>query len=158
MTNSIKIGDKIPPFSIKDYDGIELESEDLIGSPFVLYFYPKDDTPGCTIEACSFRDSIELFDHLETAVFGVSPDNAASHNQFIQKHNLNFTLLCDENMELARKFGAVQEKENGGKANTSILRATFVIDAAGIVRWIEKPVSVDGHSQRVLEAVKQIAK
>lgn len=154
----MKIGDKIPHFSVKDYDGIELESEDLIGSPFVLYFYPKDDTPGCTTEACSFRDNMELFDDLETTVIGVSPDSADSHQRFIQKHNLNFTLLCDETLDLARKFGATQEKNSGDKKTTGILRSTFVVDATGIIRWIEQPVSVDGHSERVFKAVQQIAK
>lgn len=154
----MKIGDKIPHFSVKDYDGIELESEDLIGSPFVLYFYPKDDTPGCTTEACSFRDNMELFDDLETTVIGVSPDSADSHQRFIQKHNLNFTLLCDETLDLARKFGATQEKNNGDKKTTGILRSTFVVDATGTIRWIEQPVSVDGHSERVFKAVQQIAK
>lgn len=153
MAGSVKIGDEIPAFSVKDYDGIEIESDDLIGSPFVLYFYPKDDTPGCTLEACSFRDSMDIFDDLETTVIGVSADSAESHHNFIKKHNLNFTLLCDENLELAQKFGAIQE--NGDKKG--ILRSTFVIDAAGIIRWIEKPVTVDGHAQRVLEAVKKIA-
>ena len=156
MANLIKIGSKIPAFSIHDYDGIELESEDLAGSPFVLYFYPKDDTPGCTLEACSFRDHMDLFDNLETTVLGVSGDDPESHHNFIRKHNLNFTLLCDENLDLAKKFGAVQEKEIDGKKVTSILRSTFVIDPEGIIRWIEQPVNVEGHAQRVLEAVKNI--
>ncbi len=153
MTGSIKIGDTIPDFSIKDYDGIEIESEDLIGSPFVLYFYPKDDTPGCTLQACAFRDNMDIFDNLETTVLGVSADSAESHHNFIKKHNLNFTLLCDENLDLARKFGVIQE--NGER--TGILRSTFVIDAAGIVRWIENPVTVEGHAERVLAAVEKIA-
>lgn len=157
MADTLKIGDKIPHFSVKDYEGIELESDDLIGSPFVLYFYPKDDTPGCTTEACSFRDSMDLFDDLETTVIGVSPDNADSHHKFIKKHSLNFTLLCDETMDLAHKFGATQEKMMGDKKMTGITRSTFVIDAAGIIRWIEKPVSVEGHSKRVLAAVEKIA-
>jgi peroxiredoxin Q/BCP len=157
MASQIKIGSKIPSFSIHDFDGIELESEDLIGSPFVLYFYPKDDTPGCTLEACSFRDSMDLFDNLETTVLGVSGDNPESHHNFIRKHNLNFTLLCDENLDLAKKFGAIQEKETNGKIVTGILRSTFVIDSNGIIRWIEQPVNVEGHAERVLEAVKTIS-
>lgn len=152
MASEIKIGDKIPDFSIKSFDGIEVEKEDLLGSPFVLYFYPKDDTPGCTAEACSFRDSMDMFDELNTNVVGISPDSADSHIKFIQKHDLNFLLLCDEKMDVARKFGAVQE---GGKG---IVRSTFVVDAAGIVRWIEQPVSIEGHAQRVLEEVKRVAK
>lgn len=150
MLKEVKIGDKIPNFSIQDYEGIEIESEDLIGNPFVLYFYPKDDTPGCTLQACSFRDNMELFNDLDVQIIGVSPDNAESHNKFMEKHRLNFTLLCDEDKELAKKFGAIQEKEN----QTAIIRSTFIVDAEGIVRWIEKPVVVDGHSQRVLEALE----
>lgn len=155
---TVKIGDKIPSFSIRDYDGIELESDDLIGSPFVLYFYPKDDTPGCTAEACSFRDSMNFFDDLDTIVLGVSADDAESHRKFIEKNHLNFTLLCDDHMVVAKKFGAVQEKVSGDKNTLGILRSTFVIDASGTIRWMEKPVSVEGHSQRVLDAVRQVAR
>jgi thioredoxin-dependent peroxiredoxin len=158
MEHTLKIGDKIPRFSVRDYEGIELESDDLIGNPFVLYFYPKDDTPGCIMEACSFRDKMEIFDHLDTLVIGISPDSPESHQTFIKKHHLNFTLLCDETMDVAKKFGAIQEKVNGDKRGRGILRSTFVIDAAGIVRWIEQPVSIDGHSERVLAAVEQVAK
>jgi len=158
MISEPDVGDRIPAFATKDYEGIELESEDLIGSPFVLYFYPKDDTPGCTLEACSFRDSMDMFDDLETTVIGVSPDDAASHAKFIQKHGLNFTLLCDEKMSLAKKFGAVREKDVDGKKTLGILRSTFVIDSAGIIRWLERPVNVEGHSERVLKAVERLVK
>lgn len=150
MTQPIKIGDKIPAFTIHDHEGMEIEAEDLIGSPFVLYFYPKDDTPGCTTQACSFRDNMDALDELETLVIGVSPDDSISHNKFIEKHDLNFTLLCDEDMSLATKFGAVNEKKN-------VVRSTFVVDAAGIIRWIEQPVNIDGHAERVLQAVQQVA-
>lgn len=150
MTHIPEVGDKIPDFVVCDYEGIELESEDLIGSPFVLYFYPKDDTPGCTKEACAFRDAMDIFDDCETTVIGVSPDSAEAHTKFIQKHKLNFTLLCDEDLSMARKFGAIQE--NG----TGILRSTFIIDARGIIRWIERPVSVEGHAERVITALKQL--
>ncbi|MEI8365230.1 MAG: peroxiredoxin [Parachlamydiaceae bacterium] len=150
MTHIPEVGDRIPDFAIKDYEGIELESDDLIGSPFILYFYPKDDTPGCTKEACSLRDAMDIFDDYETAVIGVSPDNAASHAKFIEKHHLNFTLLCDENLAMAKKFGAIQE--NG----SSILRTTFIIDSQGIIRWIERPVNVEGHSERIINALQSI--
>lgn len=146
---NIKISDKIPSFHIHDHEGMEIEAEDLIGSPFVLYFYPKDDTPGCTKEACSFRDQNHTLDELGVLVIGVSPDNAISHNKFIEKHNLNFTLLCDEDMSLAHKFNAVN-------ANKAIIRSTFVVDADGIIRWIEQPVNVEGHAERVLQAVQQM--
>lgn len=152
----INLGDRIPTFSIKDQEGMKVSSDDLIGSPFVLYFYPKDDTPGCTKEACSFRDNMEKFDALDTLVIGVSPDGAASHVNFIDKHHLNFTLFSDENLELARKFDAIQEKNIDGKKMLGILRSTFIIDSNGIVRWIERPVNVEGHTERVIRAVHEI--
>lgn len=158
MSIAPEVGDKIPTFAAEDYEGIELESEDLLGSPFILYFYPKDDTPGCTAEACSFRDSMDMFDDLETTVIGVSPDNAESHAKFIEKHRLNFTLLCDENLDLAKKFGAIQEKDVGGKKVQGVLRSTFVVDSAGMIYWMESPVNVEGHAERVLKAVKQMVK
>ncbi len=155
MSYELNVGDKIPAFSIKDHEGLEIDSDDLIGSPFVLYFYPKDDTPGCTKEACSFRDNMPQLDDLDTLVIGVSPDSADSHVKFMQKYGLNFTLLCDEQLELARKFGAVQEKEKDGQKMLAILRATFVVDSSGTIRWLEKPVSVEGHTERVLQALSQ---
>lgn len=156
MANQINIGDKIPPFTTLDHEGMEIETEDLIGSPFVLYFYPKDDTPGCTTEACSFRDNMDRLDELDTLVIGVSPDDASSHNKFIEKHNLNYTLICDEKMDLARKFGAIQESNSNGKKAESIIRTTFVVDSTGTVRWMEKPVKLEGHIDRVLKAVEDV--
>lgn len=153
---ALKVGDKIPSFTIHDHEGMEIETDDLIGSPFVLYFYPKDDTPGCTKEACSFRDNMERLDELDTLVIGVSGDNAESHNKFIDKNDLNFTLLCDEDLALAHKFGATQEYNADGKKKTGIQRATFVVDSTGVIRWIEQPVSVEGHTDRVIKAVEQV--
>jgi len=152
---SYKIGDKIPFFSLKDQHGEEVTSDDLIGSPFVLYFYPKDDTPGCTKEACSFRDKMEDLDQIDALVIGVSPDDPSSHANFIKKYGLNFTLLSDERLELARHFDAIQEKELEGKKSLSILRSTFIIDSSGTIVWKEQPVAVDGHTERVLEALHQ---
>lgn len=150
MDYKINIGDTVPEFKTKDYEGFELDSNDLIGSPFVLYFYPKDDTPGCTREACSFRDNMERLDELDTLVIGVSPDDAESHAKFIEKHHLNFTLLCDSNLALAKKFDVIQD----GK----IERSTFIIDADGLIQWIERPVNVEGHTERVVKAVAKMQK
>ena len=155
MAGKLNVGDKMPSFSLKDHEGLDVNSEDLLGEPFVLYFYPKDDTPGCTKEACSFRDNMEHLDEFDALVIGVSPDGAASHAKFIEKYDLNFPLLCDEKLELARKFGVVQEKEQNGKKSTGVVRSTFIIDASGIIRWMEKPVSVEGHAERVLQAFRQ---
>lgn len=156
MEYKVNVGDKIPRFRIKDNEGFEVASDDLLGSPFVLYFYPKDGTPGCTKEACSFRDTVDELDLLDTLVIGISPDSVESHEKFIKDHNLNFTLLCDESCELARQFGAMQEKEVGGKLTKSVERTTFLIDANGVIRWIERPVNVEGHAERVLQEVRKI--
>lgn len=154
-TQNIGIGNNIPSFSVKDHEGIEIDSEDLIGSPFILYFYPKDDTSACTQEACEFRDELESFESLDTLVIGVSPDDSASHLRFIKKNRINFTLICDENFDLARKFEVTKEKEVDGKKTLGIIRSTFFIDSSGVIRWMEKPVIVDGHIERTLAAVKK---
>lgn len=150
------IGDKIPHFTLKDFEGIDLDSDDLLGSPFILYFYPKDNTPNCTRQACDIRDQMDMFDDLETTVLGISPDNGPSHADFIRKNNLNFTLLCDPDMALAKKFGAVKETEVDGALKSSILRSTFIVDAEGVIRWCERPVDVDGHALRVLKALRKV--
>jgi peroxiredoxin Q/BCP len=155
MSYKINIGDKVPSFSLKDEEGIEITNEDLLGSPYVLYFYPKDDTPGCTLEACAFRDNIEDFNELDLMVFGISPDGPEAHRQFKDKYQLNFPLLCDENLDVARAFDVVTEKEKEGKKIKGIMRTTFVIDSSGIIRWIERPVSVEGHIERVLQVLRQ---
>lgn len=154
MSYKINVGDRIPVFHARDQDGMEIDSDDLLGSPFVIYFYPKDDTPGCTKEACGLRDNMEQLETLNTLVLGVSPDSATSHNQFIKKYGLNFTLLTDENHELAKKFDVI-EKNMSEKKVISIVRTTFFVDSAGVIRWIERPVSVEGHAERVVLAVEQ---
>jgi thioredoxin-dependent peroxiredoxin len=153
----LNIGDKLPKFAGKDHNGYEYTSMDLVGNPLVLYFYPKDDTPGCTTEACSFRDNIEDLNNLDALVIGISPDGPESHKQFIQKHQLNITLLCDENLEICRKFDVVREKEKDGKKVNAVERSTFVIDPQGYIGWIERPVNVEGHTDRVIEAIKEKA-
>jgi thioredoxin-dependent peroxiredoxin len=157
MDYKINVGDPVPPFIGLDAEGKSFSLGDLLGRSFVLYFYPKDDTPGCTKEACSFRDSIEQFDGLDAVVIGVSPDSASSHKKFMQKHHLNFTLLCDENKELCKKFDVLQEKQMYGKRYEGVERTTFVVDGKGIIRWIERHVSVADHTQRVIKALQDIA-
>lgn len=147
MLGELKIGDEIPNFQVKDFEGENVSKDDLIGSPFVLYFYPKDDTPHCTKEACEFRDMMEAFDDLDILIVGISSDSPESHKQFIKKHELNFPLLCDEKKEMARAFGVVNP-------DGSILRSSFLCDEEGIIQWIEKPVDVEGHVERVMEAVE----
>lgn len=149
LTYTVNVGDPMPAFKIKDSEGYELTNADLIGSPVVLYFYPKDDTPGCTKEACAFRDNMGRLDEFDALVIGVSPDTQNSHDQFARKFNLNFTLLADDDMELCNKFDI-------HKGVVGIERTTFVIDGNGIIRWIERPVSVSEHVERVIGALKQI--
>lgn len=152
MGQKLKVGDTIPSFLITDCEGNELSDQDLIGIPVVLYFYPKDDTPGCTKEACAFRDHMSTLDALDVMVIGVSPDNADSHQKFETKYDLNFTLLPDENFELGRKFGVVKEN----KDKPSIIRTTFIINPEGKIHWLESPVNVDNHIERVLEAMHSL--
>lgn len=157
MKYHINVGDRIPHFKAKDALGREFDEEDIIGDPIVLYFYPKDETPGCTKQACAFRDYFHELENLHTLVFGVSPDGKQSHQAFMAKHHLNFPLLCDETYDLARTFDVLREKEIDGKKVPSIERTTFVINEEGIIAWIERPVNIEGHIQRVVQAVKEIA-
>ncbi|MBA3957476.1 MAG: peroxiredoxin [Parachlamydiaceae bacterium] len=148
MAYRINEGDAIPAFRIKDSEGYEITDEDLVGSPVVIYFYPQDDTPGCTKEACSFRDNLARLEALDALVIGISPDSSESHDQFQSKYDLNFTLLADQNMELCKKFDVVHD----GKLE----RITFVVDSEGIIQWIERPVDVSGHVDRVIQAVQEL--
>jgi peroxiredoxin Q/BCP len=156
MTYRINVGDAIPDFQTKDEEGNVIRMSDLLGNPIVLYFYPKDDTPGCTKEACAFRDEMDAFDGLDALVIGVSPDNARSHLKFIENHDLNFTLFTDEQYDLCKKFDVLRESDKGGEKKTSVERTTFVIDPEGIITWIERPVNVEGHSSRVLKALEEM--
>lgn len=151
MPYRINIGDAIPLFRAVDQEAESILTEDLIGSPVIIYFYPKDDTPGCTKQACSFRDKIYEFDASDTLVIGISPDGIDSHRNFMEKHQLNFTLIPDTKQELCRKFDVIRS-ENPLK----IERTTFVADSEGIIRWIERPVEVEGHVERVLKAVRAL--
>ncbi len=155
MTYKLNVGDRMPIFKAKDASGHVFSSEDLMGGPVVIYFYPKDDTPGCTKEACSFRDNLDDFDDFDAIVIGISPDGTHSHESFIEKHNLNFTLLSDESLDVCRKFDVMREKEVEGKMAPHVERTTFVIDARGIIRWIERPVNVEVHTERVLKILRE---
>jgi len=153
MQYRINLGDAIPQFSAKDQEGFEITTEDLFGSPVVLYFYPKDDTPGCTKEACSFRDNRARLEKYDVVVIGISPDSEASHRQFIEKHALNFTLLQDPKQEVCKKFDVIREDDKG---NIFLERTTFFIDRDGIVQWLERPVNVEGHVDRLIAAIEKL--
>ena len=122
----------------------------------VLYFYPKDDTPGCTREACAFRDQQAVLKKMGVAVLGVSPDSTSSHARFRDKYRLNFPLLADENHTLAEKYGAWREKNMYDKKSMGVVRSTFLIDASGKVAKVWKQVKVDGHDEQVLAALSEL--
>ena len=154
MADWIEEGSKAPDFTLPTHDGEKLKLSSLRGAPVVLYFYPKDDTPGCTREACGFRDAKAKFAKHQAVVLGVSPDSAASHAKFRTKYKLPFALLADEKHAVAEKYGAWREKNMYGKKSMGIARSTFVIDAAGTVVKVFKAVKPDGHDDQVLEVLK----
>ena len=154
MADWIEEGSKAPDFTLPTHDGTKLKLSSLRGAPIVLYFYPKDDTPGCTKEACGFRDAKAKLAKHGAVVLGVSPDSPASHEKFRAKYKLPFTLLADEGHAVAEKYGAWREKNMYGKKSMGIARSTFVIDAAGTVVKVFKAVKVDGHDEQVLAVLK----
>ena len=152
----VKEGQKAPDFELPSSEGGELRLADLRGKTVVLYFYPKDDTPGCTREACAFRDTQAQIKKTGAVVLGVSPDSLASHGKFKAKYKLNFPLLADADKKVAKKYGAFGEKVMYGKKVTGMIRSTFVIDAEGVVRKVFPRVRVDGHAEKVLDALKAL--
>jgi peroxiredoxin Q/BCP len=156
MSDWIEEGAKAPAFSLAADDGSKVKLADLKGSPVVLYFYPADDTPGCTKEACAFRDRKAELTKLGAKVFGVSPDNVASHVKFRDKFKLNFPLLADEGHQVAEKYGAWREKNMYGKKSMGVQRSTFLIDASGKVAKVWKRVQVDGHDKEVIAALREL--
>jgi peroxiredoxin Q/BCP len=146
----LKIGDPAPPFRLASTGGKEVSSSALKGRKFVLYFYPKDDTPGCTREACDFRDNLARLRKEGVEVYGVSKDSLASHQKFQAKYGLPFELLADEDNAVARSYGAFGEKNMYGKRILGTIRSTFVVDETGRIDAIWSPVKVDGHVDKVL--------
>jgi len=151
----IKEGQKAPDFSLQSSDGKEVALKDLRGKPVVLYFYPKDDTPGCTREACAFRDSFVAVKK-KAVLLGVSPDSVSSHERFRDKYKLPFPLLADTDKTVAKKYGAFGEKVMYGKKVVGMIRSTFLIDGDGVVRKVFPRVKVDGHADKVLEALGEM--
>lgn len=156
MSDWIEEGAKAPAFTLATDEGKKVKLSDFLGSPVVLYFYPKDDTPGCTKEACAFRDRKVELQSLGAVVLGVSPDDVASHVKFRDKFDLNFPLLADTDHKVAEKYGAWREKNLYGKKSMGVQRSTFLIDAAGKVAKIWKRVQVDGHDTQVLQALQNL--
>lgn len=153
MADWIEEGTKAPDFTLRTHDGTKLKLSSLRGSPVVLYFYPKDDTPGCTKEACGFRDARAKLAAQGAIVLGVSPDGPDSHERFRTKYKLPFTLLCDPDHAVAEKYGAWREKNMYGKKSMGLARSTFLIDATGRVVKVFKAVKPDTHAAQVLAAL-----
>jgi peroxiredoxin Q/BCP len=146
-------GGSAPDFELPSSDGGKVRLSDLRGKKVVLYFYPKDDTSGCTAEACAFRDNMPKFGKLDAMILGVSKDSLDSHKSFIKKYGLNFILLSDENLEVNKLYDTWKEKNMYGKKYWGTERSTFVIDENGIIKKVFRKVTVDGHESEVLNAL-----
>lgn len=157
MGDWIEVGEKAPAFTLPSDDGGKVRLSDFKGQPVVVYFYPRDNTPGCTRQACAFRDQQAPLKKLGAQVLGISGDSIASHEKFRDQQRLNFPLLSDPDHAVAEKFGAWREKNMYGKKSMGIQRSTFLIDAAGKVAKVWKAVKVDGHDAQVLAALKELA-
>ena len=147
------VGDAAPDFTAQTDQGETLTLSSLKGKKVVLYFYPKDNTPGCTREACDFRDNAPAFADKNTVVLGVSTDSVKSHQGFKAKFDLPFTLVADPDKEIVQKYGVWREKKNYGKAYMGVVRSTFVIDEQGKIAKVYDGVKVNGHAEAVLNEV-----
>ncbi len=152
----LKEGQKAPSFISIDQDGNKIALKDLKGSNVVLYFYPKDDTSGCTKEACSFRDELPRFENLDAVIIGVSADSEDSHKKFAEKFSLPFSLLADEDKKIINAYGVWKEKSMYGKKYMGIERTTYIIDREGVIRKIFPKVKVDDHNREILEVLSQL--
>lgn len=151
MAGLPKVGEKAPEFTLEDQSGREVRLSDFRGRQHViLYFYPKDDTPGCTKEACSFRDNLKWFEDLDTQILGVSVDSVESHQDFVDKYNIPFPLLSDHDKKVSQDYGVLNDK---GYAS----RVSFLIDKQGIIREVYPEVKVDGHWEEVKKSLESLA-
>ncbi|GGL64850.1 thioredoxin-dependent thiol peroxidase [Sporolactobacillus putidus] len=151
----LKAEETAPEFTLKSTEGEDVSLSDFRGKNVVLYFYPKDMTPGCTTEACDFRDQNSLFEDLNTKVVGISPDPVEKHQKFVEKHGLPFTLLADTDHDIAETYGSWQKKKSFGKEYMGIVRSTFVIDKEGKIAKVWPKVKVSGHVEEVFQYVKE---
>jgi len=151
-----EVGAKAPSFNLPSSKGGKVRLVDFKSKPVVLYFYPKDNTPGCTIEAKEFRDQFAAFEAFGAVVVGISPDTVESHCRFVDRHNLNFTLLADTAHSVAEKYGVWVKKKLYGRTYWGIQRSTFLIDKHGKVAAVWEKVKPEGHAQEVLDALKAL--
>lgn len=152
---TLEKGKQAPDFTLQANNGEQVSLSDYKGKNVVLYFYPKDMTPGCTTEACDFRDHHESFADLDAVILGVSPDPVESHNKFIDKHDLPFLLLADEDHEVAEQYGVWVFKKKFGKEYYGIERSTFIIDKEGNLSEEYRKVKVDGHVESALQYIRE---
>lgn len=153
---SLKVGDMAPDFTLTTDGGGSISVKELKGKTVVLYFYPRDDTPGCTAEACAFRDSLPDFSKVKAEVVGISRDSVRSHDKFKRKFKLPFPLASDEDGKVTEAYGVWVEKSMYGKKYMGVERATFLIDGKGVIRDIWRKVKVEGHTDEVLEAARAL--
>ena len=151
----LKIGDVAPAFTVATSGGGKISLADYQGKNVILYFYPKDDTPGCTKEACQFNDELSAFSALGALVLGISPDGAAAHQAFKKKFGLNFALLSDPEKTVMAKYGAYGEKMLYGKKVNGVIRSTFVVSGQGLIEHAFYNVRADGHAAKVLATLSR---
>lgn len=151
----LTVGSTAPDFSLIGNDGEKYSLKEFKGKKLVLYFYPKDDTSGCTKEACSFRDNLALIRRKGAVVVGVSPDDTTSHEKFILKYDLNFPLLSDESKKMLEEYGVWKEKSMYGRKYMGVERTTFIIDEKGKITHIFPKVKVDSHTEEILKALAE---
>lgn len=152
----LNVGDKAPDFTLLSDEDQSISLRSLRGKKVVLYFYPKDNTPGCTREACDFRDNLKQFTASDTVIFGISKDNPIKHRKFKEKYSLLFTLLADENGDVCQAYGVINKKNLFGNTFLGIQRSTFLIDEKGIIRAIWRKVKVAGHIEQVLNELGEV--
>ena len=153
----VQIGDQAPDFTLPTDGNGEITLSAFRGQKVILYFYPKDDTPGCTAESCAFRDALPAFESLGTQIIGISKCSVKKHNAFKEKYDLNFPLASDENADTCERYGTWIEKSMYGRKYMGVERSTFLIDAKGRISDIWRKVKVPGHAEKVLDAVKALA-
>ena len=152
----LETGTKAPDFTLKDKDGNAVSLSDFMGKKVVLYFYPKDNTPGCTRQACAFAAAYEDFKTLDAVVIGVSKDSEASHRKFAEKYGLPFILLSDPELKAIQAYGVWQEKKNYGKVSMGVVRSTFIIDEKGLIEKVMPKVKPDTNAAEILAYLKGV--